>query len=152
MDDINDNRPIFVGLPYYFVFSMESPSGTQVGKIQAIDLDIGDNAFVTYSLLSGDPKTLFNINSETGQISLSRKVDPLSDLMTYHLIVKATDFGINQISTFTNVTNGTFHLGFPSLESQTNITIKIVLGTNDKESLPDLNTGKIVYFFNIFYI
>src|SRR5699024_3296226 len=41
VEDINDNRPIFVGLPYNFVFNSDAEKGTPISKVQAVDMDVG---------------------------------------------------------------------------------------------------------------
>lgn len=92
MEDINDNQPIFVGLPYNFIFNSNSEHGTSIGRIQAVDLDSGQNGLVTYSIVSGDSRSLFSVNSQTGQLTLARTLSP-HDPLHYCLLVMARDFG-----------------------------------------------------------
>lgn len=52
--DVNDNSPQIVD-PQGDVVSVreEQPSGTEVARVRALDTDLGENASVTYSILTG---------------------------------------------------------------------------------------------------
>jgi len=52
--DVNDNSPEIVD-PQGDVVSVreEQPPGTEVAKVRALDMDLGENASVTYSILKG---------------------------------------------------------------------------------------------------
>ena len=100
VDDANDNKPVFVGLPYYFVFGNDFQSGTQIGRVQAIDLDVGFNGMVTYSIVSGDPNHLFTMNPVSGHISMARSANPSDDPLNYDLLISAKDSGISSIFQF----------------------------------------------------
>ncbi|XP_061685390.1 protocadherin-23 [Syngnathoides biaculeatus] len=64
--DVNDNSPVFSSATYYFVLPEgPSPQGL-VGQVTATDQDSGENAQLSYILLS-DGK-FFRINAETGEI------------------------------------------------------------------------------------
>lgn len=96
VDDVNDNRPIFVGLPYNLVLSTDSPASSFIGKIQAVDIDAGVNGEVRYSIVSGDRPngdSLFALNSLTGSLSLARAVDEERDPDNFTLLVMAKDLG-----------------------------------------------------------
>ena len=93
VDDINDNKPVFVGLPYYFVFGNDFQAGTQIGRVQAIDLDVGFNGMVTYSAVSGDPNQLFTLNPVSGHISMARSTNAANDPLNYSLLISAKDSG-----------------------------------------------------------
>ncbi|KAJ6215568.1 hypothetical protein RDWZM_010068 [Blomia tropicalis] len=110
VDDINDNRPIFVGLPYHFVFNQESTIGTVINRVQAVDMDIGDNGLINYSIISGDENGLFALNTKTGQLSLQRNLDETNDPLNYTLVIMAKD------------------CGEPPLHSMTNVTLRMVTG------------------------
>ena len=93
VEDINDNRPIFVGLPYNFVFNSDAEKGTPISKVQAVDMDVGMNGQVSYSVVSGDPTSLFAVNAKTGALSIARNVDADNDLLNHTLLVMARDMG-----------------------------------------------------------
>lgn len=48
VDDVNDNRPVFVGVPYYIVLQLGVRVDSKVGKIKAQDADIGSNGELRY--------------------------------------------------------------------------------------------------------
>lgn len=50
MEDVNDNAPEFVNLPYYAVVQVEAEQGSAIFRVSADDRDYGLNGEVTYSL------------------------------------------------------------------------------------------------------
>lgn len=72
--DINDNRPMFVNLPYYAVVSLEASKGSVVTKVQAIDKDVGENGDIRYELVRGSGD-LFRVDRRTGEILLRQSLD-----------------------------------------------------------------------------
>ncbi len=84
---------MFVGLPYYFVFGNDFQAGTQIGKVQAIDVDVGYNGMVTYSIISGDQNKLFTLNADSGHISMARSANAANDPLNYNLLILAKDSG-----------------------------------------------------------
>ena len=98
IDDVNDNKPVFVGLPYYFVFGNDFLVGTQIGKVQAIDQDVGFNGMITYSVISGDPNQLFSLNPVSAHISMARWVNAADDPHNYNLLISAKDSGTNLLT------------------------------------------------------
>lgn len=50
MEDVNDNAPEFVNLPYYAAVQVEAEPGSAIFRVSAIDKDYGLNGEVTYSL------------------------------------------------------------------------------------------------------
>lgn len=99
VEDINDNRPIFVGLPYNFVFNSNTNIGDVVCEIQAVDMDAGLNGKVFYSILSGNDKEIFNMNPMTGRITLAKeiKLDTLNESLNFTLVVLAKDLGTDLV-------------------------------------------------------
>lgn len=93
IDDINDNAPMFINRSYYFESNGKSWKDDAVGKVTAIDHDAGPNGYVSYSIISGDPRKLFTINSDTGYIYMSRVLDTTIDELNYDLVVSASDAG-----------------------------------------------------------
>ena len=86
--DINDERPLFEHHTYSLDVDENSPVGTEVGTVKAVDPDVGSFGHVTYSTTSD----VFSVDRETGRIttlqSLDREVVPV-----YSLTVVATDSG-----------------------------------------------------------
>jgi len=86
--DVNDERPRFEHDTYSLNVDENSPAGTQVGTVNAVDPDVGSFGHVTYSTTS----EVFSVDRETGRITtlvpLDREVVEL-----YSLTVVATDSG-----------------------------------------------------------
>ncbi|RXG73363.1 Protocadherin-15 [Armadillidium vulgare] len=85
--DINDNPPRLPNIPAVTV-----PAGSNhrnVAEVKAIDADEGENAIVTYSLLSGG-REKFTINPQTGMI---QAVGPLEAGEDFFLNIQVTDKG-----------------------------------------------------------
>lgn len=74
INDVNDNAPAFNKGYYSFKISEDALIGTTVGTVKANDVDDGDNARLTYSILGTD-KDIFNLNPSTGVITLSQRPD-----------------------------------------------------------------------------
>ncbi|XP_043928153.1 protocadherin-16 [Protopterus annectens] len=92
LEDINDNRPVFYPVEYAASISTQSMPGTAIVKVIAFDKDEGRNGRVTYRIMSGNSPPLFDLNKETGVISLSL---PLTDKpnTVRQLVVSAQDGG-----------------------------------------------------------
>lgn len=70
--DVNDNPPAWSQSTFYFTFNRSDDDHQQALKrLIAVDLDIGDNGKLRYSL---DGTDSFTINPETGLISAITKV------------------------------------------------------------------------------
>lgn len=63
--DANDNDPVFSKSAYEFQVEENKKAGAFVGKIAAIDADLGDNAVVRYSLFPSN--TSFVVNPVSGE-------------------------------------------------------------------------------------
>ena len=50
VDDINDHKPTFENDHYDFKIVENSPKGSEVAQVQALDKDAGNNGKVTYEL------------------------------------------------------------------------------------------------------
>lgn len=70
--DTNDNRPVFTGSSYNATIPENVPIGSMVLTVQALDVDIGDNAVFQYRVLGGDDT--FEI-SEDGVIVTKAALD-----------------------------------------------------------------------------
>lgn len=86
--DVNDERPRFEHQTYSLTVDENSPPGTEVGIVKAVDPDVGSFGHVTYTAESD----VFSVNRDTGRITtlqtLDREVHPV-----YSLTVVATDSG-----------------------------------------------------------
>ncbi|XP_054890852.1 protocadherin alpha-8-like isoform X1 [Poeciliopsis prolifica] len=106
VSDVNDNPPQF-SEPLINIYVKEnSPVGTVIKIVSAIDADLDNNGKVSYSLLQTSTDQLssskiVNINSETGDI-ISLQSFNFEELKTFQFKVQATDSGVPPLSS--NVT------------------------------------------------
>ncbi len=93
--DINDNAPIFSRQQYETTVSEHAEVGTNVIDVMATDKDDGENAIVTYHIVSQEPSSTplnFTIDEESGSISLATKLD-YGKAKRYTLEVEGRDGG-----------------------------------------------------------
>ncbi|XP_042317570.1 protocadherin alpha-13-like [Sceloporus undulatus] len=93
--DANDNRPVFNQSVYEVSLLEGSDSGTHVTTLEATDLDEGLNKEIIYGFkrpLSLTVETMFEIDQNTGEISLKRKLD-FEEVNLYEVQVQAIDKG-----------------------------------------------------------
>ncbi|XP_073425561.1 cadherin-9-like isoform X3 [Dendrobates tinctorius] len=64
LTDVNDNPPRFPQSIYQFVASESAAIGTEIGRIKAVDADVGKNAEIKYVITDGDSKDLFEITTD----------------------------------------------------------------------------------------
>ncbi|XP_041845892.1 protocadherin Fat 2 [Melanotaenia boesemani] len=96
VDDVNDNSPQFLNLPFSMMISEDSEPGDVLYQATAIDRDLGENASIMYSL--EEDFDLFRIDPDVGDVSLQRPLD-FEALNKYVLTVLATDEGEPSYST-----------------------------------------------------
>ena len=99
--DINDNKPRFNNSFYSFTINENNAENKKVGTLgRAEDLDIGKNAEIVYSIVSGDDKT-FEFR-DTGEL-YARKVLDREDTASYSLEIEARDKGTPSLVTIVRV-------------------------------------------------
>ena len=92
MLDSNDNPPVFTQASYSAAIREDAIIGETVLRLNAVDLDGGDNGRITYTLLNGDRHSQFRIDSITGLLTVAGQLD--RELITsYMLEVEARDSG-----------------------------------------------------------
>ncbi|KAJ8391004.1 hypothetical protein AAFF_G00097820 [Aldrovandia affinis] len=99
ISDSNDNSPVFEQQSYVINLLENSPLGSVLIDLNATDPDEGTNGKIVYSFSSHvSPKILetFKINSETGQLTLMKRVD-FESTVSYEIDVQAQDLGPNSI-------------------------------------------------------
>ncbi|CAL1539295.1 unnamed protein product [Lymnaea stagnalis] len=97
IQDYNDHMPIFPDPLYEFTIFSHSPENWPVGKIEANDLDKGDNARITYSLKFIPPITDCSkviINETSGAITLSK---PMTVISTCYFLATACDNPVDSL-------------------------------------------------------
>ncbi|XP_008304405.1 protocadherin Fat 2 [Stegastes partitus] len=90
IDDVNDNSPQFLNLPFSMMISEDSEPGDVLYQATAIDRDLGENGSIMYSL--EEDYDLFRIDPDVGDVSLQRPLD-FEALNKYVLTVLAVDEG-----------------------------------------------------------
>nr|XP_006001093.1 PREDICTED: protocadherin Fat 1 isoform X1 [Latimeria chalumnae]XP_014346958.1 PREDICTED: protocadherin Fat 1 isoform X1 [Latimeria chalumnae] len=90
VEDINDNAPIFVNLPYYAVVQVDAEVGHVVRQVTAIDKDIGKNGEIHYYLK--EHHEYFQI-SPSGDILLKKTFDADTSNVEYIITIVARDGG-----------------------------------------------------------
>ena len=99
--DTNDNKPIWDNEEFLTSMTEDSAVGSIVTKVHAIDLDLGENRKISYSLLSSDSDH-FTIDSRTGIVLLSSELDR-EQRDVFNLSVRAMDSGRPRLSAVTNL-------------------------------------------------
>nr|XP_040035260.1 cadherin-23 isoform X6 [Gasterosteus aculeatus aculeatus] len=69
VQDVNDNRPIFLQNSYETSILESVPQRTSILKVQATDADQGENGKVLYRILTGNSNNLFSIDNQTGLVT-----------------------------------------------------------------------------------
>ncbi|GBP26752.1 Cadherin-99C [Eumeta japonica] len=90
VSDINDNAPVFQGLPYETAISELTPIGTTIfNQIRAVDIDAGVNGLAEYFIVPADNSTIESLNGKAadgysyfsialphqGQVTVNRTLD-----------------------------------------------------------------------------
>jgi hypothetical protein len=88
--DENDNRPKFLDPAYKFSTAENVPLGSEVGVVQATDIDDTMHNKFVYSIASGNTNDNFGINASSGAIIATKNLDR-EEISTYTLSVLATD-------------------------------------------------------------
>ncbi|XP_033949155.1 protocadherin alpha-3-like isoform X2 [Pseudochaenichthys georgianus] len=106
VSDVNDNAPYFSEKVINIYVKENSPVGTVIKTVMAVDADISQNGQVSYSFLQSKMdsvplSTMVNINSETGDV-VSLQSFNYEELNTFQFKVQATDSGVPPLSS--NVT------------------------------------------------
>uniref|UniRef100_A0A5F7ZWY3 Protocadherin Fat 3 n=1 Tax=Macaca mulatta TaxID=9544 RepID=A0A5F7ZWY3_MACMU len=97
IEDINDNSPVFVGLPYYAAVQVDAEPGTLIYQVTAIDKDKGPNGEVTYVLQ--DDYGHFEINPNSGNVILKEAFNSDLSNIEYGVTILAKDGGKPSLST-----------------------------------------------------
>ncbi|KAM3866662.1 protocadherin alpha-3-like [Diretmus argenteus] len=112
VSDVNDNSPRFSETVINVYVKENSPIGTTIKTVSAVDADVTENGQVSYTFLDSNSNLLplsrmVNINSETGDI-ISLQSFNYEELKTFQFKVQATDSGVPPLSS--NVTVNVFIL------------------------------------------
>eukprot|EP00066_Takifugu_rubripes_P026191 XP_011615457.1 PREDICTED: protocadherin alpha-2-like [Takifugu rubripes] len=95
--DVNDNIPTFTKSLYKARVRENTAVGTVVIRLNATDLDEGQNGKIKYSFIrrgNSDPSNIFDLNSDTGEIKVKGELD-YEETPAYEVRVQANDQGIS---------------------------------------------------------
>ncbi|XP_067842908.1 protocadherin Fat 1a isoform X2 [Heptranchias perlo] len=127
VEDINDNAPVFVNLPYYAVVQVDAEVGHVIRQVTAIDKDVGKNGEVYYYLKERHEH--FQVGP-SGEISLKKIFEPNLSNVEYVIVVVAKDGGAVSLSaevevpiTVINKAMPVFEKPFYSIEIPENIQL-----------------------------
>lgn len=98
--DVNDESPQFVSAPELLTLHEDTPIGVEFSRFMAIDMDIGLNSKVRYSI--PDSLSLFSIHPLSGSLFLFLPI--ATPQSSAQLTISATDLGAPPRSIDTNVT------------------------------------------------
>lgn len=118
--NINDNAPIFLQKMYNASILENSPVGSHVISVKAIDLDAAAFGMVTYKL-AGEDSNNFEINPTTGEITVAN-----SEFLDHEIITETT---INVIAT-----DG----ASAGLKHTTSVPVHITI-TDQNDNMPKFN-------------
>ncbi|XP_071074415.1 protocadherin Fat 3 isoform X1 [Dasypus novemcinctus] len=96
VEDINDNPPVFVGLPYYAAVQVDAEPGTLIHRVTAVDRDKGANGEVTYVLQ--DDYGHFEIHPRSGDVTLKEAFSSDLSNIEYGVTILARDGGTPSLS------------------------------------------------------
>ncbi|XP_072904204.1 cadherin-related family member 2-like isoform X8 [Hemitrygon akajei] len=99
IEDVNDNAPVFKGLPYQADVAENEKMGREIFKVFASDSDRGNNGSVRYEILEFIPPDnveLFEI-SKNGSVFLKGQLE-FAKASIYQVLVKAVDQGIPKVN------------------------------------------------------
>ncbi|XP_015266085.1 PREDICTED: protocadherin beta-16-like [Gekko japonicus] len=102
ISDINDNSPEFEKSKYEMQVWENNIPGLLMGSVCAVDLDVEQNAKVTYSLVPGNATgapaaSYVSINSEMGNLYVLRSLD-YEQIKEFQVRVRASDGGSPPLS------------------------------------------------------
>ncbi|XP_030621432.1 protocadherin Fat 1 [Chanos chanos] len=100
VEDMNDNAPIFVNMPYSVIVQMDSVVSTVFRQVTAVDRDIGKNAQIKYYLK--EHEKYFQL-SPSGEISLKKSFEPDSLNTKFVITIIAQDEGDPALSSTAQV-------------------------------------------------
>ena len=92
VDDVNDNDPVFNQSLYLAHVMENSNESTSVVTVYATDKDQDDNGRVSYAITSGNTGDAFEINNQTGLVTVKGVIDR-ENIKEYSLTVQAEDGG-----------------------------------------------------------
>ncbi|KAK7929499.1 hypothetical protein WMY93_005894 [Mugilogobius chulae] len=113
VDDVNDNKPMFLNRPYHALVQMDAEEGHMIVQVSAVDRDTGTNAHIQYQLK--EHLDHFEI-TPSGEILLREKFDKDSLNRDFVIVVIARDNGEPSLSAEVEVTITVVNKAMPVFE------------------------------------
>nr|XP_026651633.1 cadherin-23 [Zonotrichia albicollis] len=109
--DVQDMDPIFINLPYSTNIYENSPPGTTVRMITAVDQDKGRPRGIGYTIVSGNTNSIFALDYISGALTLNGPLDRENPFYTsgFILTVKGTELNDDRTPSNASVTT-TFNI------------------------------------------
>ncbi|XP_075279271.1 cadherin-23 isoform X3 [Opisthocomus hoazin] len=168
--DVQDMDPIFINLPYSTNIYENSPPGTTVRMITAIDQDKGRPRGIGYTILSGNTNSIFALDYISGALTLNGPLDRENPFYTsgFVLTVKGTELNDDRtpsnatvITTFNilvidindnapEFNSSEYSVAIPEL-AQVGFALPLFIQVQDKDEATDNDVGtygKVSYFFS----
>uniref|UniRef100_A0A673FKX3 FAT atypical cadherin 1a n=1 Tax=Sinocyclocheilus rhinocerous TaxID=307959 RepID=A0A673FKX3_9TELE len=140
IEDVNDNPPVFVNLPYQALVQVDTEVGHIITKVTAVDADVDRNAEINYHLQELNEFVKISMD---GEISLTKKLEKDSLNTEFVITIVARDGGEPALSSsvevpimVVNKAMPVFEKAFYSLEIPENIpllTPVVHIQANDSE-------------------
>uniref|UniRef100_A0A4W3KA26 Protocadherin gamma-C3 n=1 Tax=Callorhinchus milii TaxID=7868 RepID=A0A4W3KA26_CALMI len=105
VQDANDNAPVFTDSVYTVSLLENTPRGTLVIRVNATDLDDGNNGEIVYSFsgyTSAKVREIFTVDSKTGEIRVKGNLD-YEEFNVFEINIEAIDRGLYAIPAYCNV-------------------------------------------------
>ena len=104
VEDVNDNYPQFTEKIYYVTVAEDVDWSQRpvIGRVRAVDNDDGLNAVIHYSIIGGNTQNQFNVDEDSGDISITKQLDQ-ETTKNYRLVIRAQDRGSPTRSNTTQV-------------------------------------------------
>uniref|UniRef100_A0A672QZX2 Protocadherin Fat 1-like n=1 Tax=Sinocyclocheilus grahami TaxID=75366 RepID=A0A672QZX2_SINGR len=140
IEDVNDNPPVFVNLPYQALVQVDTEVGHIITKVTVVDADVDRNAEINYHLQELNEFVQISMD---GEISLTKKLEKDSLNTEFVITIVARDGGEPALSSsvevpimVVNKAMPVFEKAFYSLEIPENIpllTPVVHIQANDSE-------------------
>ncbi|XP_019363367.1 PREDICTED: cadherin-23 isoform X2 [Gavialis gangeticus] len=102
--DVQDMDPVFINLPYSTNIYENSPPGTTVRMITAIDQDKGRPRGIGYTIVSGNTNSIFALDYISGALTLNGLLDRENPLYSNGFILTVKGTELNDDRTPSNAT------------------------------------------------
>ena len=154
IDDVNDNSPVFTEDVYRITIPSDTPIGSTVLQVTAIDSDMGRNGEVSYSIVSQTIPELFVLDLYTGNLTLNSSL-LIHTFQSYSFYISSVDNGLpvplnTEVQVYITIVHpNQFDPIFISLQINTTIPETTLMGSllaNFIAIDPDTNFSSEIYF------